>query len=178
MKLVAVMLLLSLALSSSHALYPVGSRVVVIRIDDIQDYDPASSSAGAQEMLLQYHIDHKVPALLAIIGSNFGKQQQLIDQIQRGVQEGFFTIAIHGWNHMPYPAMSPSLVTIMSPFAARIPPVGACRFPRFSGKLMTRIDMPLRTLARSGTDSILMCCCWVINVPRRPRVSIVPRAER
>jgi peptidoglycan/xylan/chitin deacetylase (PgdA/CDA1 family) len=97
-----------LALSSSHALYPVGSRVVVIRIDDIQDYDPASSSARAQEMLLQYHIDHNVPALLAIIGSNFGKQPRLIDQIQKGVQKGIFTIAIHGWNHMPYPAMSPS----------------------------------------------------------------------
>jgi peptidoglycan/xylan/chitin deacetylase (PgdA/CDA1 family) len=58
--------------------------------------------------LLQYHTDYQVPALLAIIGSNFGKQPQLIDQIQKGVQEGIFTIAIHGWNHMPYPAMSPS----------------------------------------------------------------------
>jgi peptidoglycan/xylan/chitin deacetylase (PgdA/CDA1 family) len=108
MKLVAVTLLLSLALSSSHALYPVGSRVVIIRIDDIQDYDPASSSARAQEMLLQYHIDHKIPALLAIIGSNFGTQPQLIDQIQKGVQEGIFTIAIHGWSHVPYPTMSSS----------------------------------------------------------------------
>jgi peptidoglycan/xylan/chitin deacetylase (PgdA/CDA1 family) len=108
MKHLYVMILLSLALSSSHVLYPVGSKVVIIRIDDIQDWNPTSQYYQTQTMLLQYHIDHQVPALLALIGSAFGNQPQLIDMVKQGIQQNIFTIAVHGWKHVPYPSMSPS----------------------------------------------------------------------
>lgn len=106
MKLVAVMLLLSLALSSSHALYPAGSKVVVIRIDDIQGYPATSPQLQTEEMLLQYQIDARIPTLLSIIAADFGKEPKLVEQIKNGLDQKIFTIGIHGWTHIPYTGMS------------------------------------------------------------------------
>jgi peptidoglycan/xylan/chitin deacetylase (PgdA/CDA1 family) len=106
MKAVIVILLISLALSSSHALYPADSKIVIVRIDDIKD-----SSYAFEKTLIQYHLDRRVPALLAIIGSSFGKEPELIDQIKKGLDQKMFTLAIHGWNHIPYTQLSLSAQT-------------------------------------------------------------------
>jgi len=97
---------LLLTFSMSHALFPVGERAVIIRIDDIQDYGQTPSYALQEKMVLQYHISEGIPALLSIITSRFGSDPQLIDQIQEGLRRGIFTIAIHGWHHQPFTNMS------------------------------------------------------------------------
>jgi len=97
---------LLLAFSMSHALFPVGERAVIIRIDDVQDYGQPSSYALPEKMVFQYHISERIPALLSIIASRFGSDPQLIDQIQEGLRLGIFTIAIHGWHHQPFTNLS------------------------------------------------------------------------
>lgn len=94
-----VLLILSLAVSSNRALFPVGDRAVVIRIDDIQDYGEPSPYAQPEKMVLQYHIDNRIPALLSIIPTRFGRDPQLVDQVKEGLALGIFTAAIHGWHH-------------------------------------------------------------------------------
>jgi len=104
-----ILLILQLALSSNSALFPVGDRAVVIRIDDIQDYSGPSPYAQPEKMVLQYHIDHHIPALVSIIPTRFGTDPQLIDQVKEGLALGIFTVAIHGWHHSPITNLSRSV---------------------------------------------------------------------
>jgi hypothetical protein len=117
MKTLAVILLLSFALSSSHALYPAGSKEVIIRIDDIQDYPVTSPDLPTENRVLQYQIDARIPSLLAIIAADFGTEQGLVDQIHNGLDQGIFTLALHGWTHTPYTTMSQSTQTANMQYA-------------------------------------------------------------
>ncbi|MEM3004570.1 MAG: DUF2334 domain-containing protein [Candidatus Bathyarchaeia archaeon] len=88
-----------MSLSTTHALFPVGDRAVVIRIDDVQDYGQPSPYSEPEKRLLQHHIDEQIPALISIIPTRFGKDPQLVDQIKVGLELNIFTVAIHGWHH-------------------------------------------------------------------------------
>lgn len=103
---VAYLVLVLASLSNGRALFPVGERVVMIRIDDIQDYGMPSPYAEPEKKLLQYHLAERVPALLSIIPSRFGRDPQLIDQIKEGLELGLFTVGIHGWRHEPFTNLS------------------------------------------------------------------------
>lgn len=96
------LVLVSMSLSTSQALYPVGERVVMIRIDDIQDYGMPSPYAEPEKTLLQYHLTKRIPALLSVIASRFGNDPQLTDQMREGLNQGIFTVGIHGWRHEPF----------------------------------------------------------------------------
>ena len=102
----AALVLLSILFSSSHALYPVGSRAVIIRIDDVQDYAQPSPYALPEKTTLQYHIDQRMPALVSVIASRFGNDPQLVDQIKEGLNMGVFTVALHGWHHSYFDNLS------------------------------------------------------------------------
>jgi peptidoglycan/xylan/chitin deacetylase (PgdA/CDA1 family) len=96
--LLVMVILLWLTVPSS-ALFAPGDRQAVIRIDDIQDYGGLPDFALAQQTVLQYHVDSRTPALLAIIASRFGTEPQLIDQIKTGLNLKVFSIGLHGWHH-------------------------------------------------------------------------------
>ncbi|MBS7623510.1 DUF2334 domain-containing protein [Candidatus Bathyarchaeota archaeon] len=98
--------ILLLSLSATHALFPVGDRAVVIRIDDVQDYGQPSPYSEPEKKLLQYHIDEQIPALISIIPTRFGKDPQLVDQIKKGLELKIFTAAIHGWHHEDFSNLS------------------------------------------------------------------------
>ena len=107
-EILTIFLIASLTLSSSQALFPVGERAVVIRIDDVQDYGEPSLYARPEKALLQYHIDHGIPAMLSIIPTRFGQDPQLVDQVKEGLTQEIFTIAIHGWHHASFANLSRS----------------------------------------------------------------------
>jgi len=166
MKAVIVILLLSLALSSSHALYPAGSKFVIVRIDDIQDYDQASSYAVAEKTLLQYHIDHQVPALLAITASIFGKEPQLIDQIRKGLDQEIFTLAIHGWNHVPYTQMSLSAQIADMDYAKnRLEAIFSVQISAFVPPYSNFTDATIDAMKRNHL-TLMSSATWVGDIPR------------
>ncbi len=107
-EILAVLLIASLALTSNSALFPVGGRALVIRIDDVQDYGEPSLYARPEKTLLQYHIEHGIPAMLAIIPTRFGEDPQLVDQVKNGVARNIFTVAMHGWRHISLANLSRS----------------------------------------------------------------------
>jgi len=80
---------------------------VVIRIDDVQDLERGHPFEKAQRRVLQYHIEQRIPALVAIITSRFGTDGELLHILKRGLDAGVFTAAIHGWHHAPLTDMSP-----------------------------------------------------------------------
>ena len=107
-EILTILLIASLTISSSQALFPVGERAVVIRIDDVQDYGEPSLYARPEKALLQYHIDHGIPAMLSVIPTRFGLDPQLVDQAKEGLTQEIFTIAIHGWHHASFANLSRS----------------------------------------------------------------------
>jgi peptidoglycan/xylan/chitin deacetylase (PgdA/CDA1 family) len=76
-----------------------GNRVTVIRIDDIQDYPDSPGWDYAEKTVLQYQMSADVPALLAVIASRFGTDQNLISEIKSGLNSGVFYVGEHGWHH-------------------------------------------------------------------------------
>lgn len=107
-EILAVLLIASLTFSPNQALFPVGERAVVIRIDDVQDYGEPSLYARPEKVLLQYHIEHGIPAMLSIIPTRFGEDPQLVDQVKEGLARRIFTVAIHGWHHTSFINLSRS----------------------------------------------------------------------
>lgn len=91
---------LSLAATPSSTQYVAGERVVVIRIDDIQDYGKQPHFADPEYTVLQYHLDNRIPALLSVVAGNFGTDQKLVNLTSTGVGGGLFEIGIHGWWHV------------------------------------------------------------------------------
>ncbi len=94
-----LVLLLPCLLLANSTFFQISQPTVVIRIDDIQDLKPGSTFAEAQRMVLEYHIEQKIPALIAIIASDFGSDKDVLETVKRGTQLGIFTPAIHGWYH-------------------------------------------------------------------------------
>ncbi len=134
-ELLMAVLYVALALSPGNALFSIGDRAVVIRIDDIQDYGGPSPYAQPEKMVLQYHARNRIPALVSIIPTRFGEDPQLVDQVKEGLAQGTFTVATHGWHHDPFINLSRSMqVTEMaygksklekilgSPILAFVPP--------------------------------------------------------
>jgi len=105
------LVLILLAFSTTHALFPVGERAVIVRIDDVQDYGQPSPYSQPEKMLLQYHINERIPALLSIIPTRFDKDPQLVDQIKEGLRLNVFTIAVHGWHHEDFSNLSKDVQT-------------------------------------------------------------------
>jgi peptidoglycan/xylan/chitin deacetylase (PgdA/CDA1 family) len=70
------------------------SPIVVIRIDDIQDY----AFRDAQLYLLNYNIANNVPACIAIIPKEFGSDKVLVDTVESALHFGS-EAAVHGWEH-------------------------------------------------------------------------------
>jgi hypothetical protein len=76
-----------------------GQHAVIIRIDDIQDYDSIPQFTGSEYKVLQYQLDQHVPTLVAIITSRFGTDAHLIELIRTGFNQGIFLLGNHGWHH-------------------------------------------------------------------------------
>lgn len=68
--------------------------LVVIRIDDIQDY----AFREAQIYLLNHSMQNKLPVSLAIIPAYFGQDKELIEAIKQNIKSGT-EISVHGWEH-------------------------------------------------------------------------------
>jgi peptidoglycan/xylan/chitin deacetylase (PgdA/CDA1 family) len=102
-----LILLLPFLLLANSTFLQINQPTVVIRIDDIQDLEQGSTFAEAQTNVLEYHIEQKIPVLIAIIASDFGSDEQLLDTVKRGIQLGVFTPAIHGWYHEPLTNYTP-----------------------------------------------------------------------
>ena len=70
------------------------SAIIVIRIDDIQDY----AFRDAQLYLLEYNIENQIPASLAIIAREFGADKLLVETVKSAVHLGS-EVVVHGWEH-------------------------------------------------------------------------------
>jgi predicted deacetylase len=68
--------------------------IVVIRIDDIQDF----AFKEAQLALLEHGIANEIPLSLAIIPQIFGADFELVDLVKRAIQHKA-EVAVHGWKH-------------------------------------------------------------------------------
>lgn len=68
--------------------------LVVIRIDDIQDY----AFKDAQLHLIEHSIQNKIPLSLAIIPSYFGEDTELVNAVKQNINAGS-EISVHGWEH-------------------------------------------------------------------------------
>jgi len=76
---------------------PVASEqqpVLVIRLDDIQDY----AFREAQLFLLNESIVNDIPLSLAVITGIFGDDGEVVDKVRRAVGSGS-EVAVHGWKH-------------------------------------------------------------------------------
>lgn len=72
---------------------------MVIRIDDIQDYQSIPEFTGPEYKVLQYQIDRHIPSLVALIMSRFGTDPHLLQLIRTGYGSGIFLLGNHGWHH-------------------------------------------------------------------------------
>lgn len=68
--------------------------LVIIRIDDIQDY----AFKEAQEFLLQFGQENNIPLSLAVIPNYFGNDQEIVQKVKESIKFGS-EIAAHGLNH-------------------------------------------------------------------------------
>jgi len=110
--LLTVLAIMSLALTQpSAAAFASGQHAVVIRIDDIQDYQSIPEFTGPEYKVLQYHIDRQIPALMAIIMSRFGTDAHLLQLVRTGFSSGIFLLGNHGWHHDLFNNKSASVQT-------------------------------------------------------------------
>ena len=106
---ITVLVILCLTISpASASMFISGQHAVIIRIDDIKDYESIPQFTGPEYKLLQYHIDQHVPTIVALITSRFGTDAHLTDQIKTGFNQGIFLLGNHGWHHDLYNNMSRS----------------------------------------------------------------------
>jgi len=68
--------------------------VVVIRIDDIQDY----AFKEAQLYLLEHSRLNNMPLSLAIIPTSFGEDHELVEAVKQAIISGS-EVTAHGWEH-------------------------------------------------------------------------------
>ncbi len=68
--------------------------VIVVRIDDIQDF----AFREAQLYLMEYSMVNKIPVSLAIIPKVFGKDQELVEATKQVIESGS-EVVVHGWEH-------------------------------------------------------------------------------
>ncbi|MCX6656537.1 MAG: DUF2334 domain-containing protein [Candidatus Bathyarchaeota archaeon] len=68
--------------------------VVVIRIDDVQDY----AFRDAQLMLFRYHTENKIPTSIAVIPELAKSDTELLTQISDSLRIGS-EVSSHGWSH-------------------------------------------------------------------------------
>jgi peptidoglycan/xylan/chitin deacetylase (PgdA/CDA1 family) len=68
--------------------------IVVIRIDDVQDY----AFRDAQLFLLRYHLENKMPTSLAVIPDLLESDSELLTQISESLRIGS-EVSAHGWSH-------------------------------------------------------------------------------
>ncbi len=158
--------ILWLTLSASHAAFPVGDHAVIIRIDDIQDYGSPSPYALPEKMVLQYHIDNRIPALISIIPARFGKDPQLIDQIKEGITLGIFTVGIHGWLHEPFDSLSQDMQTAKMRYGkSRLEEVLGTKVLAFVPPYAKFNNDTIRALARNGL-TLMSSSIYEGDIPR------------
>jgi len=110
--ILAVLMILGLALNSTMAAaFTSGQHAVVIRIDDIQDYESIPEFTGPEYKILQYHINQQIPSLVALIMSRFGSDAHLLQLIKTGSSRGIFMLGNHGWHHDLFNNKSASVQT-------------------------------------------------------------------
>jgi len=73
----------------------IDDQKVLIRIDDIQDFNHSQE----QQKILRHHLDNDIPAILGVIPTRFGYDDQLLALIREGVDRGILTVGLHGWKH-------------------------------------------------------------------------------
>lgn len=91
---VIILILVGLHSANTPSNEEVNPRIVVIRIDDVQDY----AFKDAQLYLLNYSKLNKLPLSLAIIPSYFGKDQDVVDAVKQAIISGS-EVTVHGWEH-------------------------------------------------------------------------------
>jgi predicted deacetylase len=67
---------------------------IVLRIDDIQDF----AFRDAQIRLMEISINDQIPVSLSVIPSQFGKDDQVLQLVKKGLDQGS-EVTIHGWAH-------------------------------------------------------------------------------
>jgi peptidoglycan/xylan/chitin deacetylase (PgdA/CDA1 family) len=96
--LLFIVFTLSIESSTSHtAVDTINTRsepLVVIRVDDIQDY----AFRQGQLFLLWHSIANNIPLSLAIIVGDFGTDKELFDAMTCTIQMGS-EVTVHGWEH-------------------------------------------------------------------------------
>ena len=96
--IVSVLIVISIALAlCNEVTKPKKSPkppVIVVRIDDIQDY----AFKEAQLYLIEYSRVNKIPVSLAIIPKVFGQDREIVEATKQAIKSGSEAV-VHGWEH-------------------------------------------------------------------------------
>ena len=96
--IVSVLIVISIALAlCNEVTKPKKSPkppVIVVRIDDIQDY----AFKEAQLYLMEYSRVNKIPVSLAIIPKVFGQDREIVEATKKAIKSGSEAV-VHGWEH-------------------------------------------------------------------------------
>lgn len=69
-------------------------RLIVLRVDDIQDF----AFREAQLFLLNYSVENNLAPSLAIIAGMFGEDAEILEAVRLAVASGS-EVGVHGWKH-------------------------------------------------------------------------------
>lgn len=75
--------------------------VVIIRVDDIQDF----AFREAQLFLISESIINQVPLSLAVIAGMFGRDNDIVTSVKQAVSQGT-EVTVHGWEHEDFTRFS------------------------------------------------------------------------
>lgn len=92
--LVAISIALVLVNGVSVPKNTVNPPVIVVRIDDIQDF----AFKDGQLFLMEYCRTNKIPVTLAVIPKAFGKDAELVQTTIKTIESGA-EVVVHGWEH-------------------------------------------------------------------------------
>jgi peptidoglycan/xylan/chitin deacetylase (PgdA/CDA1 family) len=80
---------------------------VIFRFDDVTD----EWVWKVQIRVMDQFINEREPLSLAMVVSIIGKNPQIVDKIQQGVNAGLFEAGIHGWEHVDHSKLDKSKQT-------------------------------------------------------------------
>jgi hypothetical protein len=76
----------------------VGCNCVIFRIDDIADYDDVEASLEVMDLFLSENQSLN----LALVISNLGSNQEIVDKLADGHKKGLFELVAHTWGPGPF----------------------------------------------------------------------------
>jgi predicted deacetylase len=94
LSIVSVLIIVNLNTKATISLDPTNPALVVIRLDDVQDY----AFKEGQLFLFEHSQNNNIPLSLAIVPNYFGNDQEIVETVKQTIDNGS-EVAVHGWEH-------------------------------------------------------------------------------